>query len=838
MGDEDLSLVNRKMRRRTFLKGAAVTGATLALTSGGVALAGRRTLGGLEEGTPAVPATSPDQVFNAVCSPNCWMGCRIEAHVRNGRLVKTAMNPFPEPRYNRICLRGLSHAQWVYNPDRIKFPMKRVGARGEGKWQRISWDEAINTIAQRLMEIRDKYGSKAFGFFPGSGNYGAVNGGYGYGLNVFMNLFEATSVGLAVDTAMPLGQTQVGTMSGFVGGNEPLDMSNAGLIIAWGSNMTESQIHNWHFAADAKDGGAKLVVIDPNYSILASKADRWIAPRPGSDPALGLSILNVIITEKLYNAPFMRDHTTLPFLVKSTDGTFARAADGKTQLVWDKATNSAVPFSQSSDPAFEGSYVVDGVSVKPAFQLLADRVGDWSPEAAQAYTQVNPDDVRWLARQYAATRKTFVYPGFGIDRWENAHQNGRTIGTMVALTGNIGEPGAGTGAMGGAAFFLVFYGAYGLFAPTGTFAASLNGWMAYDAIDTGKTKMLVPLDGTNPAKGVTREPVEVPWPLKALWFTQINISNLQESNRFISLLKDENKLEFVVVTDSLPTDTVRYADIVLPGTHWLENDDLVGGLHPYMFRHERAIEPQWEARSDYDIFKALAGKFGWEQHFAGDQKQVAENVVVGLGKLLGASADAVLESYRTTGAARFSPPDFVSNADLKFPTPTGRLEPYSERVVVNYPYSGWIATSTGEDPLPAWEAPGEAWHENVLAQKYPLAYMQEHSRFRVHTTYWDQPWLRELNPEPYVEINPQDARPRGISHGDYVEIFNDRGTTVAKARVTGRIRPGMVNLPKGWQRHQTKNDSGYSDLTKNWTNRLSANGAYFDALVDVRKVTL
>ena len=386
---------------------------------------------------------------------------------------------------------------------------------------------------------------------------------------------------------------------------------------------------------------------------------------------------------------------------------------------------------------------------------------------------------------------------------------------------------------------MTLYGAAtALFAPTQTYAAPLNGWLAYDAIETGKTKMLVPLDAKDPTKGVTKDPVEVDWPLKAIWFTHMNVSNVQESKRFLSLLADESKVEFVVCSDSLPTDTVQYADIVLPVTHWLENDDVVGGLHPYMFRHTQAIKPSWEARSDFTVFKELANRFGWGQHFPATEKETAEKVVAGLAGLLGAAAGPALDTYQKTGAVRFTPSPYVGNADLVFQSPTGRMEPYSERVLVNYPPGMFIPTVSGEDPLPYWEPPTEAWPDNPLAKKYPLVLMQEHSRWRVHTTYWDQPWLREVNPEPYVELNPKDAKPRGIAHGDYVEIFNDRGKTVAKARVSGRMRPGMVNLPKGWQRHQTKDGTGYSDLTKNWFPRLTVNGSFFDTLVEVRKTTV
>jgi molybdopterin-containing oxidoreductase family molybdopterin binding subunit len=316
--------------------------------------------------------------------------------VVDGKLVKTAPRLLPYPPYQRICLRGLSHAQWVYNPDRLKYPMKRVGKRGEGKWKRISWDEAIDEIAAKFTDIRDRYGSKAVAFAPLSGNSGAVNGSYAPG--VFENLFQATTISFTLDAAMMLGLTQTGGFPLWSAGNEPLDMSNSDLVILWGSNMTETDVQNWHFVQDAKDRGAKLVVIDPHYSTTASKADVWLPVRPGSDAALGLSMINVIISEKLYNKPFVLEHTTLPFLVRSDDGMFLRAPDVETPTLWDPKSKAAVPLGQVADPAREGSYTVDGLGVKPAFQMLVEHVAAWTPHQAARYTEIAPDKARWLAR--------------------------------------------------------------------------------------------------------------------------------------------------------------------------------------------------------------------------------------------------------------------------------------------------------------------------------------------------------------------------------------------------------------------------------------------------------
>jgi len=601
----------------------------------------------------------------------------------------------------------------------------------------------------------------------------------------------------------------------------------------WGNNLTEAQVQEWHFVADAMDKGATLVVIDPNFSITASKATKWIPLRPGSDPAFGLSLLNVLITEKLYDEAFVIAHTTLPFLVREDNGMFLRTTAGTSIMAWDQATGGPVAADQVTTPALTGTFDVNGVTVRPAFQLLADRVADWSPEQAQSYTEVDPADVRWLARKYAATKKSFIFPSMGVDRWFNADMTGRAVTTMAALTHNFGQSGAALGIGGGAAILMLVEPSNAL--PS---VRSLPIMAAYDAIDSGKTKILVPLDGKNPTKGLTKDPVEVPWPIKAIWFNMSNAaSNNQQAKRFRKLLQDESKLELVVVSESMPTDTVRLADIVLPVTHWFENDDLVGSLsHPYVVRTERAVEPPFETKSDYQAFGLVAGKLGYGKYYTKTEREIGDDIMVATAATLGATGPEILDTYRRTGVVRLTKPVYVGNTTDVFQTPTGRLEPYSEGVQVNYPAGGFIPVSSGVDPLPQWQAPIQAWPTNPLHDKYPLVYMQEHSRWRVHTTWFDAPWLREVNPEPYVDISAKDARARRIRQGDYVEVFNDYGKTVAVARVSGKMRPGMVSLPKGWQRFQTRDDTGYSDLTNNWVNQLTMNGSYFDNLVEVRKV--
>lgn len=838
-----------RISRRGFLKASAALGA-----AAGVAGMGTRTkiLRALETKAAAAPAPAEEKLYYSVCAPNCWMGCRLYAHVRDGKLVKTSLAPMPDPRYNRICLRGLSHVQRVYHPDRLKYPLKRVGKRGEGKWERISWEEAIDTIARRFDEVRKKYGSRAVAFMPMSGNYGVINGGLAGAIMRFANLFEGTLVTGAIDSALQLGLQQVlataaGYYGGFFAGNEPLDMSNSRLIIAWGTNLTESQVHNWHFIADARDRGAKLIVIDPNFTVLAAKADLWIPLRPGSDPALGMAVLHVLINEGLYDEDFVLRHTVGPFLVRGDNGRFLREQDvvpggSDRYMVWDPVAGAARPFDQVSRPALTGQYRVGDLQVKPAFQLLAERVAEFSPEKTQQITDVAPETVRTLAREYATRKPAFIYPSMGVDRYDNSHLVGRALGTMAALTGNIGMSGATPcGTAGGGALTVVLdpRSVGGWLMPTGTYATPLNYLLAYDAITQGKVRMYVPADPKNPALGTSGpDPVEVPYTIKAAFINTSNfVSSFPNQRRIIDELFAEDKLEFVVVADLFMTDTAQYADILLPVTHWFENDDIVGGIHPFFLIQQKALPNPWECKSDFEIFQMLARKMGYGEYFQGTAKDYIDPILNEIARNLGSEGDKAIEQFRKEGAVRFFPAPYYSFADRKFWTYSGRMEFYAEKELVNFPSTVpllGIPVEKGGDPLPRWEPPVEAWSTSEEAKKYPLVCMQEHTRWRVHSTYYNQPWLRELDPEPEVKLNPADARERGIRDGDYVEVFNDRGRMVARAVVSPAVRPGMVNIPKGWQRSQTR-AGGYQELTKDHQNRFTLNCSFFDTRVEVRK---
>jgi molybdopterin-containing oxidoreductase family molybdopterin binding subunit len=766
----------------------------------------------------------------------------------DGKLVKTEMAPMPNRRYNRICLRGLSLVQRVYDPNRLKYPLKRIGKRGEGKWVRITWEEAINTIAQKLLEIKEKYGPQAVMFATLSGNYGLVNGSFCGAIKIFANVFQGTVVEGGVDSALPLGLSQVisnipGASSAYFGANEAVDIAdNSRLIIVWGSNFTESNIQFWHFIADAIENGAKLITIDPRMSVVAAKSDIWLRPRPGSDPALALSMIYTILSEELYDKEFVINHTVAPFLVRLDNGLFLRQKDidptgGDKYVVWDENIDAPVTFDQAKMPALFGRYNVQGISCKTALQLLWEEASKYKPEDAEALTEVSAEEVKEVARLYATRKPACIIAGFGVDRWDNGDLTGRALATLAALTGNIGKPGAMVGGpYGGSALIAVLGEAWRWVAPSGTEAHVLNPLLAYDAIVYGYIEKYMPKDPNDPLKGtVSKDPIATPYVIKAAVISGTNFVNTYPNQKWIiEKLFSEESLEFIVVIDQKMNDTVMFADIVLPATTWLENDDIVAGLHPYLMIQERAIQPLYECKSDWEIFKMLAERMGLSQYFQGSESDQRERILAALKEVFGEEKIRILKER---GVVRLSEEPYIGYKDGNYPTLTTRIEFYSERVILNYPLTYpalGISVTMGVNPLPHFRPPVEAWPSNQLTKKYPLVLMQQHSKWRVHSQWYDVLWLREIDPEPYVEMNPKDAEARGIKNGDVVNVFNDRGWVRLKVKLNPSLRPGLVNIDKGWQRSQFIAGS-YNELTAAHKNPITLNCSYFDTLVEIQK---
>lgn len=810
----------RGLTRRSFLKTTGVV-AGAAMLGGSLAACSSNESSAMQQGSDG-----DEQVFHGVCRPNCFAYCRLDVHVRDGNIVKTAMHEFEDnPEFNRVCLRGLSHVQRVYDPNRIKYPMKRTGERGENKWERIEWDEALQMVADEFKKAQDTYGPQAVAFWTASGNCSTLHGLIPGITSRLQNVMNATSIGNSVDAALTVGVNRVAGNAGSWVGNEPVDMVNAKTIVAWGANVTDAQVQEWHFLNEALQGGTKLVVVDPTFTQLASKADKWIPVRPGSDPALFLSLMYVVLDEEKQDDDFLADHTVAPFLVNEKTGLFVRMSDmGVTPLegpvdettgeptvvdpyaVWDTSTKSVVSIDDASEPALSAKYDLNGTLCRTAFDLLKDEVMQYPPEIAEGLTEVPVDTIIELAHLCMDGPVTHRV-GWGAQAYDNGVHSAHAGITLCALTGNIGKPGAS-------------FGANWQISPGVNWAYNYT----WGASEQPSLSHLVLREVMRSGKYQGKD-----HPIKALYIYSGNV--LCTSVNTNELINDViNNLDFVVTVDSVFTDTARWSDIILPCAQWFEHEDVIpcGQSHHVEF-NEKAIDPLYESKPDGDIVRLLAEKLGHGECFQdSDDEYQSALIDTEYHALFGID----YKTLKDKKAMRYFQYPYIAWEDNTFYTESKRMEFYVEKPVPNGNIDSYHEMPVEREHLPRWFPPAEAWPENELYEKYPFVLLSERPRYRVHSQWFDTQWLRELDPEPTIKINPQNAEEKGIKNGDYVECVNDRGHCVAKAILSEAIRPGTLVYPKSWQAHQHKAGS-WSELATSVYELASINQAFMDNLCDI-----
>ncbi|MFC1943963.1 molybdopterin-dependent oxidoreductase [Chloroflexota bacterium] len=733
------------------------------------------------------------KVTRTVCPIVCGCACGILAHVKDGMLVKVEPADFPDPKHRHICSRGLCTPKLVHHPDRLKYPMKRAGARGEGKWKRISWDEALDEIGSAFKDILEKYGPGSVAFISGGPTAPGATASQRFASATQASWVRAIGFG---DAAGPCADIlSYGTV--FNGEQYTTDYDNPRLCVVWGSNMAETRWWEMRSLLNAKEKGAKIVVIDPRFTPTAAKADEYIPIRPGTDAALILAMINVIIGEGLCDEPFVIEHTVGPLLVRSDDGRFLRANDISSDdsttsyIVWDTETDSAkTSETAGTRPALRGTYTVDGIVCKPAFQLLADLAEEYSFDKASDITQVSPEVIRRLAVEYATNKPVASRRGMGLQRTFHGDLTFRAITTLAAITGNI--------CLKSAQDFVLNWRPF--IRPEGTRSYKrLPIMQMYENVITGE-----------------------PYPIKALWVSTQNLVNqLANANKMVNEVL--SRLELIVAVDIFMTATAEQADIVLPGCTPFECTSICPPFgmvaHPYLQLQPKVIEPLYECRSDLDILSGLAQKMGFGELF-----QSSEDEII---KMLLASEHPSMEGI-TLERLREGPCPLTPYSFPTFATPSGRLEFYSENEELR---------KLGE-ALPVYKEPIES-NRNPLARKYPLSFFQTHTKYRHHSNFTNVSWLTELEPEPVLEINPVDAEKRGIEDGDMASVFNDRGRVKVKALVHEGIKPGLVNITQGWwPKHFS--EGSHQDLTHDAINPAQAtiydsNAALYDVLVEVEK---
>jgi anaerobic selenocysteine-containing dehydrogenase len=832
-----------------------------ALLSGGAAgLAATAATTVLPEPAAAGPTDDSlgvDRIVRTTCSPNCTGSCGQLAFVRNERIVKIQQAAdYPDPSYSpRGCMKGLSYFQLIYGEDRIATPLIRTGGRGSGEFRQASWEEALDRVAEGLRAIGEQWGWDAIhvmGQVPGSGY---IQKGANYRAAALLGLTHGTSFDFNGDLPMGMPIT-FGVQNAE---HESKDWANSRFLLVVGANLLETRIPDAHFVFDAVDAGARLVVVDPVFSATATKADNWLQIRAGTDAAFALSLASTIVEEDLADLGFMRAYSDAPLLVRTDNGKRLREADlgvpsdpaANRYLVWDLAAGTAVPVPldrlgvpDGVDAALDGTYAVtlaDGttVEVEPGFAPVRRELERYTPELAAEITGLDPDLVRRVARGYATTKPAAILMGGGTNHWYHGDLNGRAFALCAALTGNIGNSGGG---------FSVYVGQYKVRVRWAPWTSPV------DADGTEHKAKIVPSIYFLRGPTETMHP-DIPYPASGYKGLFCTFSNMMVQSPDLNRLYETlDALELIVVVDHQMTDTVRYADVVLPAASWYEKTDLTATpLHPYLQLQQAAIEPVGESRTELWIWQELMRRLAPElaqEHFALTEDDAIEMILAAGGPTEGITLDQL-----RAGPVRLRVPDpdvaFVEQIrDLKpFPpvslpapiektrafVPTGRIEFYKDEDRF---------LELGEQ-VPTYRAPFDDTEQSP--EQFPLRLLSPHSKWRIHSTYSNSPWMAEIHgDQPHVLLNPHDAAERGIADGDQIEVRNDRGRLVAWATVSDAAGRGTATLPEGWWPRYFVEGKGVNELTSSAVNPIheihfvanmwSPSTGWKDCLCEVRRV--
>lgn len=733
----------------------------------------------------------------------CQSTCPIICIVEDGKLIKVSRDR-EHPNSTALCPKGLAGPELVYNSQRLRYPLKRTHPKGDPDpgWKRITWNDAMETIARKLKEIKEAYGAHAVVFNrPGPG--GSPSRDYGEWVVRLAYCFGSPNT-LATGHVC---QWHRDTGSKYTYGWEKVpeaDYENTALLLIWGHNPHTSVRCNVRDINKAKDRGAKLVVIDPRYTQVAKRADLWLQVRPGTDGALLLGLIHHLIKEATYDEAFVKEWTNAPFLVRSDTGDLLTTQDFEMQpqepgyLVWDRTRmevavcppKHSMDERVSSDPALFGSFTVtlsNGkmVEAKPVLEFLRDLVAPYTAEAVESITGIPAKKIKQLAAWLGQIRPASYYSYNGIEQHTNAMQTNRALCILYALTGNLDKP-------GGNVFFPSFPG------PKVRDPRLLPPEVHQLRI-AGDKRPLGPAG--NPNSSVQAYEIfesiltERPYPVKAL----VGFGgNLITANSHSLIARDALKhLEFCVQTELFMTPTTELADIVLPAaTHYesfhlkREFPNLMAARRWIQYR-PRVIAPLFEARSDLEIIFDLAQRLGLGDRFWNGDIEEAFNDQL---KSLGLTLSDLMKN--PGGLSVDLPVAYQKHAQIGqetgtlngFKTPSGRIELFSQTFKEH-----------GYDALPVYREPAiSPLSKSEWIREYPLILTCSKLLHFCHGQHRALPSLRRAVPHPYVEINFAKARELGVENDEWVSIGTPSGKIKARAKLTNGIAVDVVCIQHGW----------------------------------------
>ncbi|MBC7113631.1 MAG: molybdopterin-dependent oxidoreductase [Candidatus Methanomethyliales bacterium] len=621
------------------------------------------------------------KIVFSTCPKDCYDTCAMYTHVDDsGRIVRVEGRREHGLTRGFLCNKGQKILDWVYSPDRLKYPMKRKGPKGGGDFERITWKEAMDIIVQNLKRIIKEYGPLSVLPYEYAGHMGLLSRYYPYR---FFNKIGASQLEYTI--CSETGKRALIYHYGTHAGMDPEDIVNSKYVVIWGFNPAWTSLHFFNLI---KKSGAKTVVVDPVRSETAERADEHIQLRPGTDSALALGMANYLINNGLYDIEFVEKHTY-------------------------------------------------------GFSEYKETIKDYTPERVSSICGIEKSAVEHFAEEYGSTKPAAILIGLGVQRNVNGGEIVRSISLLPALTGNIGIHGGG--------FF---------------YSSSAYFTVDYDMLK-GSTGERRKINMIRLGEALLDE--ELKPPIKFLFVYNSNPAAIcPDLNRVREGLSRDDL--FTVVHDLFMTDTAEFADVVLPATSYFETFDVhftYCGL--YVSVNEKAIEPIGESRSNYEVFTELARMMGYNDIIEDPERLTDRVLRSGTGFMKGIT----LERLREKGFMRLNTPSapHVAFYDLRFNTPSGKIEFYSR-----------AAEADGLPPIPGY---------TKVDGDYPLRFITPFHRDLLKSQYFN---IRSIYSEEWmvIEINKEDAEARGIKDGDLVKVYNKRGSCTMKAKISSRVKKGVV----------------------------------------------
>ena len=749
--------------------------------------------------------------------------CVIKTIVQDGKIVRTEKVEYSEPELcdGHICQKGITAGRQPYNPTRLLKPLKRVGERGEGKWEEISWDQALDEIAEKLVAIRDEHGPESVVMWCLAAGVPPATGLGTLLAQRFGGLWGVT------DPLVAFGLDNGPFYSNFYNFGEcflyllidPINFQEANYIIVWGANPVENQMRITQNLVRARTKGAKIVDIGLVFDGTAGWADEFVGVRPGCDGFLALAMANLIIEKNWYDAEFMIEHTIAAYLVKSDDGKLLKDSEGN-YFVWDAKNGVACAVApgkgeiKAQVPALTGNYVVDGVTVKPVFQLLTEHLSTYTVQAAEEISGVPVSTIEKVTEEYASAENAYLVSAIGL-RYINQGETYRAFHLLGTLTGNLGRPGAGVTVELIPTSYPIAFNDAAITRPFGYEGSKLNAVKMPDFFEQVK-------DDNCPYKAFIC-PAGNP------------VHQFANRDRWENFFK---KLDLVVDFDVWMTDTGELADYVLPDCMPFEREEIVcAAQYNHVVLQEPAIEPQGDVREPVWYWSELAKRVGLGEYYNKTREewldirlQTEYPFIAGLEPKLTYERLKKEKMVRTLAPAE---PKFDPFVGLKFPTATGRIEFYADRLA-----DLGVALPVYK---PCIESPVIDGND-----KYPYQLFTGRQRFFMQSMFTDDPITVGLSGgEPATRINPADALREGLKDGDMVEVYNDRGHVVTKLCLDEAVPSGTIHVWFGWRRRQFEEGtyaemliplsdiSTVDDVALRWWDDWLAQGGRVDPVVDV-----